>query len=523
MTTLIIYNFFGEIMIPYIPQAAIDEIVIFTVISLLFLLFGALLNHKLTKRSWEQLRRGQDEHHQRRIMDMQQEIDYSQQQIESTKNELSQLQLQLQEQGQQLGMAQAQANRVNDLEASIIQKDRKLMETQLALSKSNALQQTLSATFNAEKQALEEKIITLENAEERLKTQFEHLANRIFEDRSQKLQQHNEHQLTGVLAPFREQLEGFRQQIRETYHSEQNERITLKEQLSQLQQLNLKMSQDAVNLTKALKGDNKQQGNWGEVILERVLQESGLREGHEYQTQQDLKNDEGKRFKPDVIIHLPDQKDVVIDAKMSLIAYEQFFNSDDNTIREKALKEHVASVRNHIKGLGKKDYQKLHGLKSLDYVLMFIPVEPAFLLALEQDPSLVNYAMEQNIMLVSPTNLLVALRTIHNIWRYEYQNQHAQQIAKQAGKIYDKLCGFMEDMEKLGRNLDTANKGYQSAMNKLSLGKGNLIRQAHQMQILGIDTTKKLDKNLIDQALNEHLDELSLDKRTKNMHSDAIN
>jgi DNA recombination protein RmuC len=266
------------------------------------------------------------------------------------------------------------------------------------------------------------------------------------------------------------------------------------------------MSQDAINLTKALKGDNKQQGNWGEVILERVLQESGLREGHEYQTQQDLKDDNGKRFKPDVIVHLPEQKDVVIDAKMSLVSYERYFNSEDKVIRDQAIKEHALSIRQHIKGLSQKDYHKLHGLKSLDYVLMFIPIEPAFLLAIEYDPSLVNFALEQNIMLVSPTNLLVALRTINNIWRYEYQNQNAQNIAKQASRIYDKLCGYLEDMEKLGRALDTADKSYQSAMAKLSSGKGNVIRQAHYMQQLGVDTSKQLDKQLLNRALDESVE-----------------
>ena len=270
------------------------------------------------------------------------------------------------------------------------------------------------------------------------------------------------------------------------------------------------MSQDAINLTKALKGDNKQQGNWGEVILERVLQESGLREGHEYQTQQDLKDDNGKRFKPDVIVHLPEQKDVVIDAKMSLVSYERYFNSEDKDIRDQAIKEH-ALIRQHIKGLGQKDYHKLHGLKSLDYVLMFIPIEPAFLLAIEYDPSLVNFALEQNIMLVSPTNLLVALRTINNIWRYEYQNQNAQNIPKQASRIYDKLCGYLEDMEKLGRALDTADKSYQSAMAKLSSGKGNVIRQAHYMQQLGVDTSKQLDKQLLNRALDESVEKHTSD------------
>ncbi len=264
------------------------------------------------------------------------------------------------------------------------------------------------------------------------------------------------------------------------------------------------MSQDAINLTKALKGDNKQAGNWGEVILDRVLQESGLREGHEYDTQTDLKNDQGQRFKPDVIVHLPDNKDVVIDAKLSLVAYERYFNSEDELIQAQAVKQHIQSLKQHIKGLSQKDYQRLHGITSLDYILMFIPIEPAFMLAVEHEPSLIDYALEHNIMLVSPTNLLVALRTINNIWRYEYQHQNAQVIAKHASKIYDKLCGYLEDMDKLGRAIENAERSYNNAMNKLTSGKGNLIRQAHQMQQLGVETSKKIDKQLISQALSEH-------------------
>lgn len=350
--------------------------------------------------------------------------------------------------------------------------------------------------------ALQDKIELLETSESRLKTQFENLANKIFEDRSEKLTTQNLNQLDTVLNPLKLQLEGFRQQVRESYTQEQSERSALKHQLIQLQQLNLKMSQDAVNLTKALKGDNKQQGNWGEIILERVLQESGLRNNHEYHIQQDLKDDAGKHFKPDVIVHLPEDKDIIIDSKVSLLDYERYFNSDDPKASQQAIKQHLASIRNHINQLSNKNYQKLHGVKSLDYVLMFVPIEPAFLLALEQDPSLVNYALERNIMLVSPTNLLVALRTINNIWRYEYQNQHSQRIASQGAKIYDKLCGFVEDMDKLGRTLDSAHKGYQSAMNKLSVGKGNLIRQAHQMHQFGLDTSKQLDNQLIEKSLD---------------------
>ncbi|GIU45188.1 DNA recombination protein RmuC [Shewanella sairae] len=478
------------------------QIVIISAIAFLAMLIGALFNQRKTRVKWEYVRSQLLDEMEQTKLELNSEILELKENIHQKELTIDQYQDKLEFRLEQLGKAQAQAERCKELEQALTDNQRKQMETQLALSKSNAMQQTLAASYDAKEQALNDKIQLLEDSEQRLNGQFENLATKIFEARSEKLQSQNNQQLDSVLAPFKQQIEGFRAQVQASYSHEQTQRSALKHQLDSLTELNLKMSQDAVNLTKALKGDNKQQGNWGEVILERVLQESGLREGHEYDTQTDLKNDNGKRFKPDVIVHLPENKDVVIDAKMSLVAYERYFNSDDEAIRAQAIKEHIISVRSHIKGLSQKDYQKLHGVKSLDYVLMFIPLEPAFLLALEHDPSLVNYALESNIMLVSPTNLLVALRTINNIWRYEYQNQNAQMIAKQAGRIYDKLCGYLDDMEKLGRALESADKNFSNAMNKLSIGKGNVIRQAHQMQQLGVETSKKLDPQLLDKALS---------------------
>ncbi|MCL1058206.1 DNA recombination protein RmuC [Shewanella gelidimarina] len=484
------------------------EIIIIIAIAFLSILIGALFNQRKTRIKWEYVRKQLTDDIELTKVELNSEILELKQSLNQKDDQLSHLQEKLEYRIEQLGKAQAQAERAPELEQALSDNQRKQMETQLALSKSNAMQQTITARYDAEQQALNDKIQLLEDTEIRLNAQFENLATKIFEARSEKLQTQNNQQLDSVLAPFKQQLEGFRVQVQTSYAHEQSQRSALKHQLDSLTELNLKMSQDAINLTKALKGDNKQQGNWGEVILERVLQESGLREGHEYDTQAELKNDDGKRFKPDVIVHLPENKDVVIDAKMSLLAYERYFNSDDDVVRAQAIKEHIVSVRAHIKGLSHKDYQKLHGLTSLDYVLMFIPLEPAFLLALEHDPSLVNYALDSNIMLVSPTNLLVALRTIHNIWRYEYQNQNAQLIAKQAGKIYDKLCGFLEDMEKIGRSLESADKNYNNAMNKLASGKGNVIRQAHQMQLLGVETSKKVDTQLLDKALSLSQDEI---------------
>lgn len=366
-----------------------------------------------------------------------------------------------------------------------------------------------SARFEQEQIASQDKLQLLESAEKRLQEQFENLANKIFEQKHEKFNQASKAGLDSLLSPLKEQIEGFKRQVTDQYVKEGQERASLKTEIMGLKELNLQITQDAAALTKALKGDNKTQGNWGEVVLERILKESGLREGHEFDTQVALKNAEGKSYQPDVVVHLPNNKDVVIDSKVSLAAYERYFNQqDDDVARALHLKEHVNSLRNHIKELGKKDYQDLKGLRSLDYVLLFIPIESAFLLAADHAPDLLKLAFDHNIMLVSPTNLLVALRTINNIWQYEYQNQNAQLIAEHAAKLYDKFHGFVSDMDKVDKALESSRKNFDSAMNKLSTGKGNLVRQVEQFRKLGVQTNKTLDKQLLS---NAQLDDGELD------------
>ncbi|MEF1226346.1 DNA recombination protein RmuC [Vibrio fortis] len=363
------------------------------------------------------------------------------------------------------------------------------------------------ARHDQENLANHEKLQLLEQAETRLKQQFEHLANQLFEAKTAKVDQQNKQSLEGLLSPLREQLEGFKKQVNDSFSQEAKERHTLVHELKNLQRLNESMTREAVNLTQALKGDNKQQGNWGEVVLARVLAESGLREGHEYQTQVNLQNEAGKRYQPDVIVHLPQDKQVVVDSKMALVAYERYFNAETDAERDVALRDHLVSLRAHIKGLSQKDYHQLKGIQSLDYVLMFIPVEPAFQVAIQADPSLVKDAMEQNIILVSPTTLLVALRTIDNLWRNERQNQNAQIIAERASKLYDKLRLFVDDMEGLGGALDKANQSYQGAMNKLATGRGNVIRQAESFKQLGVEVKKPIAVSLTELAQNEAFSE----------------
>ena len=378
---------------------------------------------------------------------------------------------------------------------------------QLLISKDALLSElkTQLATDQESQKSLQEKIELLERSEQRLTTQFENTANKIFKEKTGEFSDQNKTSLDALLTPLKEQIGSFSKQVTDVYTAEAKERHALKQEVTSLKALNEHMSKEANALTKALKGDNKKQGTWGEVVLERVLQESGLRKGHEYDTQMHLKDSEGAAFKPDVVVHLPGDKDVVIDSKMALTAYERFYNADDDTSRQQALKEHINAIKTHINGLSSKNYQDLLGIKTLDYVLMFIPVEPAFNAAMEQDSGLVQIALEKNIMLVSPTNLMVALKTINNMWRVEYQNQNAQDIAKNAGAIYDKLVGFVEDMNKLGTNLQRADKSYGDAMKKLSTGSGNLIRRAEQMKTLRIGNNKALPADIVELSENFEL------------------
>jgi DNA recombination protein RmuC len=378
---------------------------------------------------------------------------------------------------------------------------------QLLISKDELLSElkTQLATDQEAQKFLQEKIELLESSEQRLTTQFENTANKIFKEKTGEFSDQNKTSLDALLTPLKEQIGSFSKQVTDVYTAEAKERHALKQEVTSLKALNEHMSKEANALTKALKGDNKKQGTWGEVVLERVLQESGLRKGHEYDTQMHLKDSEGAAFKPDVVVHLPGDKDVVIDSKMALTAYERFYNADDDVFRQQALKEHVSAIKTHINGLSSKNYQDLLGIKTLDYVLMFIPVEPAFNAAMEQDSGLVQLALEKNIMLVSPTNLMVALKTINNMWRVEYQNQNAQDIAKNAGAIYDKLVGFVEDMNKLGTHLQRADKSYGDAMKKLSTGSGNLIRRAEQMKALRIGNNKSLPADIVELSENFEL------------------
>ncbi len=329
-----------------------------------------------------------------------------------------------------------------------------------------------------------------------LKQEFALMAQHIFEDRSKQLRESHSHELSHLLNPLKEQIKQFEQRIQDSHEKESRDRLSLFHEIKHLKDLNQKMSSEAMALTQALKGDSKKQGNWGEMVLERVLEMSGLQKGREYQVQSNLRDEEGKLFQPDVIIHLPEQRDVIVDSKVSLNAYEKLQRTDDVSEQAVYLQAHLQSLRTHIRQLSDKQYQKLNGIRTLDFVLMFIPIEPALHLAMQADDGLFSEALSRNIVLVTPTTLLATLRTIHNIWRFEYQNENALKIAEKAGSLYDKLAAFLEDMQDIGRRLESTQKSYDAAMNKLKDGKGNLLRRAEEMKSLGLATAKQIPEEL---------------------------
>ncbi|MFM2428342.1 MAG: hypothetical protein RL012_226 [Bacteroidota bacterium] len=340
----------------------------------------------------------------------------------------------------------------------------------------------------------------VETMQEKLTVQFRNLANDLLEEKSKRFTDQNKVHLEGLLKPLGERIQEFEKQVVQTNKESLERSVALRTEVKKLSELNAQITKEAENLTKAIKGDTKNQGTWGEFILESILEKSGLIKDREYHVQASFVTEEGKRYQPDVIIKLPEGKHIIIDAKVSLINYEQFFNTEQPSERTLALKKHIQSIRKHIKELSEKNYQSEYDLKGLDFVLMFVPIEPAFSLAVQHDLGLFNEAYEKNIVLVSPTTLMVTLRTIANIWKHEYQNHNALEIAQQGGALYDKFVGFVEDLKHLGRQMDIAQKAYVEAMKKLHEGRGNLVSRAQNIKTLGARTSKTLDPKLVDRA-----------------------
>jgi DNA recombination protein RmuC len=388
---------------------------------------------------------------------------------------------------------------------NILQENLKTTSQELTQERNKFLQLNSSySSLKSDFANLEEKLSTqkeeVEQLQQKFTTEFKNLANEILEDKSKRFTEQNKVNINELLNPLSEKIKSFEKKVEDVYLNDTKERAGLTEQIKMLHELNQQMSKDANNLTKALKGEAKTQGNWGEFILERVLEKSGLVKGQEYSVQESITDEDGKRFQPDVLIYLPESKCIIIDSKVSLVGYEKYCSADDEVIRVAALKEHISSIKKHITNLGLKNYQNLYGIKSLDFVLLFMPIEPAFSLAVQNDIGLFNDAFERNIVIVSPSTLLATLRTIASIWRQENQNRNALEIARQGGALYDKFQNMVADLLEVGKKLHSVQDNYDDVMKKLSTGKGNLITSVEKIKKLGAKATKSLPQGMADIA-----------------------
>ncbi len=413
-------------------------------------------------------------------------------------------------------VAQQKLERVINLESELAVTKKSEKQNQQLLNEYNAEIAELKTRLEEQSKQNKESLKQLEDTNSKMIIEFENLANKVLDIQSKKLSEQNKNNISQVLDPLRQQLGDFKKKVEDVYDKETKDRQSLFHEIKGLKELNSKISQDAINLTNALKGESKTRGNWGEVILERVLEASGLKKGREYDAQESYRSEAGKLYFPDVIIHLPDDKDVVIDSKVSLNAYDKYFSAEDDVTRQTALDEHIASIRLHIKELNAKSYDELIGVNSLDMVLMFVPIEPALILAFESDDSLFHEAFSKGIFLVSPSTLTMNLQIIHNMWRYEYQNKNAQDIASRAGKLYDKFVGFVEALQDVGDKIDKAQESYQTASSRLISGKGSVVSQTEALKKLGAKTKKSIPDtilNEVDTSTKSNIEKIEFNKK----------
>jgi DNA recombination protein RmuC len=391
------------------------------------------------------------------------------------------------------GQVKLKNQEMDELKGQLREAQTETMELTNALTKTESDYEHLR--FRMQEQASE-----LEQLREKFLQQFQHISNQVLMNNAEHFNRASSENLERILQPLKERIKDFETKVDQTYEKTLKESVSLKEQITQLASLNQQMSQDALNLTKALKGESKTQGNWGEYLLESLLEKSGLRKGVHFEREEVRQNDESKVYRPDVIIRLPDSKHLVIDSKMSLVAYEAYCSCEDEAQLETYLRSHISSIRTHFSDLGRKNYHRLSGLNSPDFVLMYIPIEPAFNLALQHDHNLFTDAFDRNIVLVTTSTLLATLRTVAGVWRQEDQKRNVLKIADESGKLYDKFVGFIEDLKTVGRHLDTSQSAYHAAMNKLTDGKGNLIRRVEILRELGAKTSKTIDEQLLQEA-----------------------
>lgn len=397
----------------------------------------------------------------------------------------------------QKGIAEARTTAL-ELDKSRLEQEQRQREQQV-LELNNA-KSTLEANLRFQQERLANQQQEMAEIREKFTLEFKAIANELLEDKSKRFNEQNQQQMEQILSPLRERLKDFEQKVDTTHKESLEKHASLFNELKNLKELNQSMSEEARNLTRALKGENKTQGNWGEVILERILERSGLTRDQEYRVQESFTSEDGRRLQPDITILLPDQKFLVIDSKVSLTEYERFSSATDDKERELALKRHLLSIRAHIKQLSEKKYEQLHGQGSPDFVLLFVPIEPAFNLAVQHDNELFGDAFDRNIVLVSTSTLLATLRTIASIWQQEKQNMNAQEIARQAANLYDKFVDFSSDLIKVGSQLDASKRTYEEAMNKLSVGKDNLVRKTERLRELGAKGAKQIDSRLLDRS-----------------------
>ncbi len=436
-------------------------------------------------------------------------------QVTELKNQLHASQQQLLELQQALGdtRQEAAALREKTSHFEALQQQSRRKDEQLSALEKNATE--LQTRLEQERKHFAEQLVLLQNAKADLAKEFENLANKIFESKQQQFSANSKTLLDNTLDPLKFQLNEFRKKVEDVYEKENAERNRLAGQVQELQKQAQKIGEDAVNLAQALKGNTKAQGNWGEVVLERLLEESGLQKGREYDTQVNFTGNDGSRLMPDVVVHLPENKDIVIDAKCSLVNYEKYCNSEDGFERKQHLAAHINSVRNHIKGLSIKDYEKIDGIKALDFVFIFIPIEAAFMLALQHEPGLYREAYDRHIVLVSPTTLLATLRTVENIWRYEKQNKNAERIARDAGALHDQFVLLLESLDAIGNAINKTQEAYTKARERLQTGRGNLVKRVDDIRRLGAKTKRSIAGNLLEDA---GVDNLLLDDSTEDQN-----